>query len=96
MASLVEKVQTLVAADLNRLVDRALHSNEPALFQHHIRELQTLQEELAGQQVSVQADLTELRRKSAEQQALVVKQDLKWTPCSRAVCRKTPWRPRIG
>ncbi len=76
MASLLEKVQTLVAADLNRLVDRALRSNEPALFQHHLRELQTLQEELAGQQVSVQADLTELRRKSAEQQALVVKQDL--------------------
>jgi len=76
MASLLEKIQTLVAADLNRLVDRALRSNEPALFQHHLRELQTLQEELAGQQVSVQADLTEMRRKSAEQQALVVKQDL--------------------
>jgi phage shock protein A len=75
MASLLEKVQILISADLNRLVDRALDSNEPAVFQHHIREMQELQQQLNDQLVSVRAELTELRRRSDEQQALVVKQD---------------------
>lgn len=75
MASLLEKVQTLISADLNRLVDRALASNETAVFQHHIREMQELQGELSDQLVSVRAELAELRRRSDEQQALVVKQD---------------------
>jgi phage shock protein A len=75
MASLLEKVQTLISADLNRLVDRALESNEPAVFQHQLREMQKLQEQLDDQLVSVRAELTELRRRSDAQQALVVKQD---------------------
>lgn len=76
MASLLEKVQILLNADLNRMVDRALQStDETAVFQHHIRELQSLQEELGGQLVSLRASITELRRRSDEQQALVVKQD---------------------
>jgi phage shock protein A len=76
MASLLEKIQTLVAADLNGLVDRALKSNEPALFQHHLRELQTMQEQLEGQLVALRAEITQMRRRSDEQQAIVVKQDL--------------------
>jgi len=75
MASLLEKVQTLISADLNRLVDRALESNEPAVFQHQLREMQALQEQLNDQLISVRAELTELRRRSDEQQAFVVKQD---------------------
>jgi phage shock protein A len=75
MTSLLEKVQTLISADLNRLVDRALESNEPAVFQHQLREMQNLQEQLDDQLVSVRAELTELRQRSDEQQALVVKQD---------------------
>jgi phage shock protein A len=75
MASLLEKVQTLISADLNRLVDRALESNEPAVFQHQLREMQALQEQLNDQLVSVRAELSEWRRRSDEQQALVVKQD---------------------
>ena len=75
MASLLEKVQTLISADLNRLVDRALESNEPAVFQHHMREMEKLQEQLNDQLVSVRAELSELRRRSDEEQALVVKQD---------------------
>ena len=75
MASLLEKVQVLVSADLNRLVDRALQSNEPAVFQHHIRELQNLQEQLADQLAGVKADITLMRRRSDEAQSLVVQQD---------------------
>jgi phage shock protein A len=75
MASLLEKIQVLVSADLNRLVDRALRTNEPAVFRHHIRELQSLQEQLSSQMVSLRAELTQMRRRSDEQQALVTKQD---------------------
>lgn len=75
MASLLEKVQILLSADLNRLVDRALQSNETAVFQGHIRELQTLQEQLNEQLTTLQAELTGMRRRNEEQQALVVQQD---------------------
>ncbi len=76
MASLLEKIQTLVSADLNRLVDRGLGStSQEALYQHHIRELQTLQEQLSSQLVSLRAELNQIRRRNDEQQALVVQQD---------------------
>lgn len=75
MASLLDKIQTLVSADLNRLVDRALQANEPALFRHHLRDIYTMQEELTGQLASVDADLRQMRQRNEEQQSLVVKQD---------------------
>jgi phage shock protein A len=76
MASLLEKIQTLVSADLNRLLDRGLAStNQEAMYQHHIRELQTLQEQLGSQLVSLRAELNQMRKRSEEQQALVAKQD---------------------
>lgn len=75
MASLLEKIQILVSADLNRLVDRALQSNEAAIFQQHIRELQALQTQLGDQLVSLRAEITRMGRRSDEQQALVVQQD---------------------
>ncbi len=76
MASLLEKVRVLVSADMNRLVDRGLGgTSQEALYQHHVRELQTLQEQLAGQLVSLRAELNQMQKRSAEQQALVAKQD---------------------
>ena len=75
MASLLEKVRVLVSADLNRLVDRGLLSNEPAVFQHHVRELQGLQDQLSDQLAGVRADTMRLRQRSDEKQALLVKQD---------------------
>jgi phage shock protein A len=75
MASLLDKVRTLVSADLNRLADRALRSNEAAVFQHHVRKLQALQDELTGQLAGVRAEITGMRRRADEQQALLVKQD---------------------
>src|SRR5512139_1533040 len=76
MASLLEKVRVMVSADLNRLVDRGLGStNQEAMYQHHIRELQTLQEQLANQLVSLRAELNQMQKRNEEQQALVAKQD---------------------
>lgn len=76
MASLLDKIQTLVSADLNRLVDRGLGgTSKEALYQHHIRELQSLQEQLGGQLVSLRAELNQMHKRSEEQQALVAQQD---------------------
>ena len=76
MASLLGKIQTLISADLNRLVDRSLDANDPAIFQQHIRELQKMQGQLTDEMLNLRAQITTMRRKSDEQQALVVKQDL--------------------
>jgi hypothetical protein len=77
MASLLEKVRTLVAADLNRAVDRGLSStSDEAMYRHQVRELQSLQEQLTQQMVNLRADITEMRRRSDAQQGLVVQQDL--------------------
>ncbi|HEX9115864.1 MAG TPA: hypothetical protein VGA61_07330 [Anaerolineae bacterium] len=75
MASLLEKVQILLSADLNRMVDRALQTNETAVFQHHIRELQSLQTDLGDQLAGLSGDVSEMRRRSDEQQTQAVKQD---------------------
>jgi phage shock protein A len=76
MASLLEKVRVMVSADLNRLVDRGLGgTSQEALYQHHIRELQTLQDQLGDQLISLRAELNQMRKRSDEQQALVAKQD---------------------
>ena len=67
MASLLDKIQTLVSADLNRLLDRGLSgTSQEAMVQHHIRELQTLQEQLSNQVVSLTAELAGMRRRSDE------------------------------
>lgn len=76
MASLLDKIHTLVSADLNRLVDRGLsNTSQEAMIQHHIRELQTLQEQLSNQLVTLNAELTGMHRRSDEQQAVVAQQD---------------------
>ena len=75
MASLLEKIQVLVSADLNRVVDRALESNDAAVFQQHIRELQVLQDKLSDQLAGLRAEVVHLRQHSDEQQQLVVTQD---------------------
>ena len=64
MASLLEKVRVMVSADLNRIVDRGIGgTNQEALYQHHIRELQTLQEQLGDQLVSLRAELNPMRKR---------------------------------
>ena len=76
MASLLDKIHTLVSADLNRLADRALGAtNQEAMYRHHVRELQTMQEQLSSQMVSLRAELMPMQRRMEEQQALVAQQD---------------------
>lgn len=77
MATLLEKVRTLVASETNRLVDRGLASTQDeAMYRHQVRQLQSLQEQLTQQMVNLRAEITEMRRRSEAQTALVAQQDL--------------------
>lgn len=76
MASLLEKVRILIASETNRMVDRGLASTgDEAMYRHQVRELQSLQEQLTQQMVSLRAEITEMRRRSDAQNALVAQQD---------------------
>ncbi len=76
MATLLDKIQTLVSADINRLVDRGLGAtNQEAMYRHHVRELQTMQEQLNSQMVSLRAEITQMHRRAEEQLAVVAQQD---------------------
>jgi hypothetical protein len=46
------------------------------MYQHHIRELQTLQEQLGSQLMSLRAEINQMRKRSEEAQALVAQQDV--------------------
>lgn len=76
MASLLEKVRILIASETNRVVDRGLTATgDEAMYRHQVRELQSLQEQLTQQMVSLRAEITEMRRRSDAQNALVAQQD---------------------
>ena len=90
MASLLGKIQTLISADLNRLVDRSLDANDPAIFQQHIRELQKMQEQLSDQLVNLRARRSRrcaARAMSSRRWSL--SKTLKWINCSRPGCKRT-------
>jgi len=69
MASLLEKVNTLVAANLHWLVDQALKQNSIAVINQYIREVEDNLEDLAEAVATVGGNVKTLRRKHEEYQA---------------------------
>ena len=53
MASLIEKVNTLISANLHYLVDQALKSNSIAVIQQYIREVENNLEDLSEATITV-------------------------------------------
>ncbi len=66
MASLLEKVQTLISANLHSLVDRALQSNSIAVVDQYIRQVEDSLEDLEDAVATVGGQLKTLERKYAE------------------------------
>lgn len=73
MASLLEKVATLISANLHALVDQALSSNSMAVIDQYIRQVENHLEDLedaaatvGGEAKSITRKLEDLRQKSAE------------------------------
>ena len=73
MASLLEKVQTLISANMHYLVDQALQSNSLAVIDQYVRQVEDNLEDLedaaatvGGEVKGLQRKLTEYEQKQAE------------------------------
>jgi len=66
MASLLEKVQTLISANLHAMVDSALRANSLAVFDQYIREVEDNLENLEDAVATVGGEVKTLRRKKAD------------------------------
>jgi phage shock protein A len=67
MASLLEKVQTLISANLHALVDSALKANSLKVFDQYVREVEDNLDNLEDAVATVGGELKTLRRRKAEQ-----------------------------
>jgi phage shock protein A len=66
MATLLEKVSTLVSANLHSLIDQALKSNSLAVIDQYIRQVEDQQENLVDAAATVGGELKSLQRKLDE------------------------------
>ncbi len=69
MASLLEKVSTLISANLHDLVDRALKQNSLAVINQYIRQVEDNLEDLEDAALTVGGQVNTLKRKFEEYQA---------------------------
>ncbi len=69
MASLLEKVGTLISANLHDLVDRALKQNSVAVINQYIRQVEDNLEDLEDAALTVGGQVNTLKRKFEEYQA---------------------------
>lgn len=65
MASLMEKVQTLISANLHAMVDSALKANSLAVFDQYVREVEDYLEDLEDAVATVGGEVKTLRRKKS-------------------------------
>ena len=68
MASLLEKVQTLIQANLHAMVDSALKANSLAVYDQYVREVEDNLENLEDAEATVGGELKTLRRKMDAQE----------------------------
>ena len=68
MATLLEKVSTLISANLHALVDQALESNSLAVVDQYIRQVEEQLENLEDAATTVGGEIRSLRRKLDEHQ----------------------------
>ncbi len=66
MASLMEKVSTLISANLHYMVDQALQSNSLAVIDQYIRQVENNLEELEDAAATVGGEVKSLKRKMTE------------------------------
>ncbi|MEM7129783.1 MAG: PspA/IM30 family protein [Chloroflexota bacterium] len=66
MASILEKVSTLISANLHYMIDQALKSNSPAIIDQYIRQVETNLEDLEDAAATVGGEVKSLQRKVNE------------------------------
>ena len=75
MASLLEKVQTLISANLHYLVDQSLKQNSIAVINQYIREVENNLDDLSEATATVGGNVKTIRRKHEEFQAKAAELD---------------------
>jgi phage shock protein A len=75
MASFIDKVQTLISANLHAMVDKALKSNSVAVMDDYIRQAEDNLEKLEDAVVTVGGSVKTLKRKYEQHQAEAEKID---------------------
>ncbi len=75
MASLLEKVDTLIRANLHALVDRALKANSLAVVDQYIRQIEDNLEDLEDAAATVGGQVKTLKRKTGEYEKKVAELD---------------------
>ncbi len=75
MASLINKVQTLISANLHAMVDKALESNSVAVMDEYIRQAEDNLEKLEDAVVTVGGTVKTLKRKWEQHEAEAEKMD---------------------
>ncbi len=75
MTSLIDKVQTLISANLHAMVDKALESNSVAVMDEYIRQADDNLEKLEDTVVTVGGTVKTLKRKWEQYEAEAAKQD---------------------
>ena len=75
MATLLEKVSTLISANLHALVDQALQSNSLAVIDQYIRQVEDQLENLEDAAAAVGGEVRSIRRKLEEHQKKVAELD---------------------
>src|SRR5512137_1477430 len=75
MASLIDKVQTLISANLHSMVDKALQQNSVAVMDEYIRQAEDNLDKLEDATATVGGQVKTLKRKSEEYAAQAAKLD---------------------
>src|SRR5215212_7050363 len=68
MASLLEKVSTLISANLHYMVDQALQSNSPAVIDQYIRQVEANLMDLEDAPAAVGGEVKGIQRRLADQE----------------------------
>jgi phage shock protein A len=75
MASLLDKINTLISANLHAMVDKALQSNSVAVMDEYIRQAEDNLDKLEDATATVGGEVKTLKRKSEEYAAQAAKLD---------------------
>jgi phage shock protein A len=76
MASLLEKVSTLISANLHYMVDQALQSNSPAVIDEYIRQVESNLSDLENAAAAVGGDVKGIQRRLDDQKQKMHEMDV--------------------
>jgi phage shock protein A len=75
MASLLEKVSTLISANLHHIIDQALQNNSPAVLDQYIRQVENNLSDLEDAAATIGGEVRAIKRKQSDYEQKAQEQD---------------------